>query len=68
MFLAKTKRKSKSMNGIGEIIDISKIFTSIAKKKKKKENLKSNSSHNLDFTCQLPTKNKPRIIFLKYHS
>ena len=37
MFLAKTKRKSKSMNGIGEIIDISKIFTSIAKKKKKKK-------------------------------
>ena len=59
------------MNGIGEIIDISKIFTSIAKKKKrkkKKENLKSNSSHNLDFTWQLPTKIKPRIIFLKYHS
>ena len=25
------------MNGIGEIIDISKIFTSIAKKKKKRK-------------------------------
>ena len=40
MFLAKTKRKSKSMNGIGEIIDISKIFTSIAKKKKKEKRKK----------------------------
>ena len=55
------------MNGIGEIINISKSFTSIAKKKEKRKSEIQFKSQS-DFTCQLPTKNKPRIKFLKYHS